>query len=79
MARHVESVAESGVASIVTTRQGVLEPCSIHRRRWSKIVAIIAASQEVMEPCGICCRKWSRIAAITAASQGVQACRSKLG
>ena len=79
MARHVESVAESRVASIVATRQRVVEPRSIHHRRWSRIVAIIAASQGVMEPCGIYCRKWSRIAVVTVASQGVQACRPKLG
>ena len=78
MAHHVESVAESGVASVVMTRQGVVEPCSIHRRRWSRIVAIIAASQGVMEPHEIYCRKWSRITTVTVASQGVQACRPKL-
>ena len=48
MARHMESVAESGVASVVATRQGVVEPRSIHRREWRRFVAITAACR--MEP-----------------------------
>ena len=43
MARHVESVAKSGAASVVATRQGVVEPRRIRRRKWSRIVAITAA------------------------------------
>ena len=43
MARHVESVAESGATSIVATRQGVVEPRSIRRKKWSRIVVITAA------------------------------------
>ena len=43
MARHVESIAKSGAASVVATRQGVVEPRSICRREWSRFVAITAA------------------------------------
>ena len=43
MARHVESVAESGAASVVVTRQGVVEPRSICREEWSGFVAITVA------------------------------------
>ena len=48
MARHVESVVESGAVSIVATHQGVVEPRSIRRRKWSRIVAITAVCH--MEP-----------------------------
>ena len=48
MARHVESVAESGAAFIVATHQGVVEPHSICHRKWSRIVAITTAC--LMEP-----------------------------
>ena len=43
MARHVESVTGSGAAFVVTTCQGVVEPCSIRRREWSRFAAITAA------------------------------------
>ena len=43
MARHVESVVESGAASVVMTHQGVVEPRSIRRREWSRFVAITTA------------------------------------
>ena len=43
MARHVESVAESGAAFVVATRQGVVELHSIRRREWSRFVAITVA------------------------------------
>ena len=43
MARHMESVAESGAASVVTTHQGVVVPRSIRRREWSRVVTITAA------------------------------------
>ena len=43
MARHVESVAGSGAASVVVTRHGVVEPRSIRRREWSRFAAITAA------------------------------------
>ena len=43
MAHHVESVVESGAASIVATRQRVVKPCRIRRRKWSRIMAITVA------------------------------------
>ena len=71
MARHVESVVESGAASVVMTHQGVVEPRSIRRREWSRFVAITTAcrvepvvgsggavqnpSQEVEQNCGRYC------------------------
>ena len=61
MARLVESVAERGATSIVTTRQGVVEPRGIHRRRWSRVMAVTAACQRVQT-----CRPkfgWSLISA----------------
>ena len=72
---HVESVAGSGVASVVVTCQRVEEPRSIRRRKWSRIKAIIVVYQGVMEPCGIRCRKWSRVMAVTVACQGVMELR----
>ena len=78
-ARHVESVADSGATSIVVTRQRVVEPCRIHRKRWSRIVAVTAVCQGVMGPHEIYHRKWSRVVAVTAACQGVQTCRSEFG
>ena len=77
MARHVESVAGSGAASIVATRQGVVEPHRIRRREWSRIVAVTATCQGVMEPHRIHRREWSRVVAVTTACQGVQTCRLK--
>ena len=44
MARHVKFVAESGAASVVATRQGVVEPRNIYRREWSRFVAITVAT-----------------------------------
>ena len=79
MARHVELVAGSGMASVVVTRQGVVEPLRIHRREWSRIVVVTVACQGVMEPHRIHCREWSRIVAVTATYQGVQTCRLKFG
>ena len=68
---HVESVAESGAASVVMTCQRVEEPRGIRRRKWSRVVAITVACQGVMEPHGIRRRKWSRVMAVTVACQGV--------
>ena len=48
MARHVESIAGSGAAFVVTTCQGVVEPRSIRHREWSRFAAITAACR--MEP-----------------------------
>ena len=47
VARHVESVTGSGVASAVVTRQGVVESHRICRREWSRIVAVTTAYQGV--------------------------------
>ena len=77
VARHVESVAGSGAASVVVTLQGVVESHRIRCRGWSRIMGIIAVCQGVMEPCEIHRRKWSRIVAIAASRQGVQTCRLK--
>ena len=79
MARHVESVAENGAASVVATRQGVVELHRIRRRKWSKIMAVTAACQGVMEPRRTRRREWSRVVAVNTAYQGVQICRSKFG
>ena len=79
MARHVESVAESGMASVVVTCQGVVEPHRIRHREWSRIVAITVACQRVMEPRRIHRREWSRIVAVTMACWGVQTYRLKFG
>ena len=78
-ARHVESAAGSGAASIVATCQRMEESRGIRRRKWSRIVGIIAVCQGVMEPRGIRRRKWSRIVAVAASRQGVQTCRLKFG
>ena len=61
MARHVESVTESGATSAVVTRQGVVESYRIHRREWSRIVAVNTACQGVMELRRIRRRKWSSV------------------
>ena len=58
---HVESVAGSGVASVIATCQRVEELHGIHRRKWSRITAIIVVCQGVMEPRRIRRRKWSRV------------------
>ena len=85
MARHVESVAESGATSVVVTRQGVVEPRSIHRRKWSKIVAITAACRvgPVMESDGATQNLSQEMEqsrdCYCGLSGGAQACRPKLG
>ena len=71
MARHMESVVESGTTSVVVTRLGVVEPCRIRRRGWSRIMVVTAACQGVMESHRIHRRRWSRIVAVTAVCQGV--------
>ena len=71
VACHVEPVVESGVMSIVVTRQSMMEPHGIHYRKWSRVVAITVACQRVMEPRGIRRRKWSRVVAITMVCQGI--------
>ena len=43
VAHHMESAAGSGAASVVATRQRVVEPSSIRRGEWSGFVAITAA------------------------------------
>ena len=68
---HVESVAGSGVASVIATCQRVEEPRGIRHRKWSRIVAIIVVCQGVMEPRGIRRKKWSRVVTVTAACHGV--------
>ena len=76
MARHVESVAGSGAASVVATCQRIEESRGIRRRKWSRIVAIIMACQGVMESRRIHRREWSRVMAVTATYQGVmEPCR----
>ena len=79
VARHVESVTESGAASAVVTRQGVVESHRIHHREWNRIVAVNTACQGVMKMRRVLRREWSRIVAVNTACQGVQACRSKFG
>ena len=69
-ARHVESTAGSGAASVVATCQRMEESRGIHRRKWSRIVGIIVVCQGVMGPRRIHCRKWSRVVAVTAATPG---------
>ena len=44
---HVESVAESGAASVVATCQRIVEPCGIRCREWSRVVAIVVTCQRV--------------------------------
>ena len=78
-ARHMESAAESGAASVVVTCQRMEESCSIRCRKWSRIMGIIAVCQGVMEACEIRRRKWSRIVAVAASRQGEQTCRLKFG
>ena len=68
---HVESVAGSGVASVVTTCQRVEEPRGIRRRKWSGVVAIIVVCQGVMEPYEICCRRCSRVVAVAGLPGGL--------
>ena len=71
MARHVESVTESGAVSIVATRQGVVELHKIRCRKWSRIATVTAACQGVMEPHRIHRREWSKVVDVTTACQGV--------
>ena len=47
VACHGEPVVESGVMSVVVTRQSMMEPCGIRYRRWSRVVAITVAWQGV--------------------------------
>ena len=47
VACHVEPVVESGVMSIVVTRQSMMEPHGIRYRKWSRVVAITVACQGV--------------------------------
>ena len=47
VACHVEPVVESGVISIVVTRQSMMEPRGIHHRKWSRVVAITVVWQGV--------------------------------
>ena len=58
MARHVESVAGSGAASVV-----------VLAREWSRIVAVSTACQGVMELRRVRCREWSRTMAIIVTCQ----------
>ena len=67
VARHVESVARSGAASVVVTCQRMGESPGIHRRKWSRIVAVIVACQGVVELRGIRRRKWSSAVTVTVA------------
>ena len=47
VACHVEPIVESGVMSVVVTRQSMMEPRGIRYRRWSRVVAITVAWQGV--------------------------------
>ena len=47
VACHVEPVVESGVMSVVVTRQRVVEPREICCREWSRVVAIVVTCQRV--------------------------------
>ena len=61
VARHVESVTESGAASAVVTRQGVVESHRIRHREWSRIMVVSTACQGVMELRRVHRREWSSI------------------
>ena len=61
MARHVESAAGGGAASVVATHLGVVELHRIHRREWSRIVAVSMACQGVMELRRVRHREWSSV------------------
>ena len=47
VACHVEPIVESGVMSVVVTRQSMMEPRGIRYRKWSRVVAITGAWQGV--------------------------------
>ena len=61
VARHVESVTESGTASAVVTHQGVAESHRIRRREWSRIMAINMACRGIMELRRVRRREWSSV------------------
>ena len=63
-ARHVESAAGSGAASVVATCKRMEELRNIRYRRWSRIVGIIAVCSGIMEPRGIHRRKWGRVVVV---------------
>ena len=44
---HMEFVMESGVVSVVVTRQRVVEPHRIHYREWSRAVAVVVTCRRV--------------------------------
>ena len=61
VARHVESVTESGATSAAVTRQGVMESHRICHREWSRIVVVKMAYQGVMELRRVRRREWSSV------------------
>ena len=61
VARHVESLTESGAASAVVTHQGVAESHRICRREWRRIMAVNMACQGIMGLRRVRRREWSSV------------------